>query len=67
MKMLMSIIAVAAMIGFSAGSFTSSVGAQTAPPAPSPTDGKDKDKKPGLPRAGDDQGDGKKKDERGGR
>jgi hypothetical protein len=63
----MSIIAVAAMIGFSVGTMPILAGAQIPPPMPSPTDDKDKDKKPGSPRAGDDQSDSKKKDERDGR
>ncbi len=69
MKVLMSVAALAAMIGFGTAALPMHAGAQTSPPMPSPTDGKDKDKdkKPGSPRAGDDQRDSKKKDERDGR
>lgn len=65
MKMFMSIVAIAAMIGFGAATMPTDAGAQIPLPMPSPTD--DKDKKPSSPRAGDDQQDSKKKDERGGR
>ncbi|NOT95595.1 MAG: hypothetical protein HOP00_04720 [Nitrospira sp.] len=69
MKRYLSIIAVAALFGFSAGTMPSYVGAQNSPPMPSPTDEKDKekDKKPSAPRADDDKGGDKKKDERSGR
>lgn len=67
MKMFMSIIAVAAMIGFSVGTIPTYAGAQIPPPMPSPTDEKDKDKKPGSPRVGEEKHDDKKKDEQGSR
>jgi hypothetical protein len=67
MKMFMSIIAMAALFGFSAGTMPTYVVAQGPPPMPSPTDEKEKDKKPGAPRAGDEKSDEKKKDERGSR
>ncbi len=67
MKVSMSIIAVAALIVFGTMALPTHAVAQIPPPMPSPTDEKDKDKKPGSPRAGDDQRDSKKKDERDGR
>ncbi len=67
MKQFMSIVAIAAIVGFSIGTLPTHAGAQIPPPMPSPTDDKDKDKKPGSPRVGDDQRDDKKKDERSGR
>lgn len=65
MKKYLSIIAVAALFGFSAGTMPSDAGAQTSPPMPSLTD--EKEKKPNAPRADDDKGGDKKKDERSGR
>lgn len=65
MRKYLSIIAVAALFGFGAGTMPSYAGAQTSPPMPSPTD--EKEKKPSVPRADDDKGGDKKKDERGGR
>jgi len=67
MKWCMTIVAMAVLIGFGSATLPSFAGAQIPPPMPSPTDEKDKDKKPGSPRAGDDQHDSKKKDERSGR
>lgn len=67
MKKYLSIIAMAALFGFSVGTMPSYAGAQTSPPIPSPTDEKEKDKKPSVPRADDDKGVDKKKDDRSGR
>ena len=65
MKGCMSIVALAALLGFSAGTLPTVAMAQSSPPMPSPTDGKDK--KPSVPRAGDENSDAKKKDDRGSR
>ena len=69
MKKYLSVIAVAALLGFSAGTMPSYAGAQASPSMPSPTDEKDKekDRKPSAPRADDDKSSDKKKDERSGR
>ena len=65
MKICMSVIAIAALFGFSAGTMPTFAIAQGPPSMPSPTD--EKDKKPGVPRAGDENSDYKKKNERGSR
>ena len=67
MRICLSIIAMAALFGFSAGTMPTYAIAQGPPPMPSPTDEKDKDKnkKPGAPRVGDEKSDDKKKDEQG--
>jgi hypothetical protein len=65
MKKYLSIVAVAALFGFSAGTMPSYAGPPTPPPTPSPTE--EKDKKPSAPHADDDKSGEKKKDERSGR
>ena len=64
MKTYLSIVALAALFGFSAGTLPTTVMAQT---MPSPTEDKEKDKKPSAPKAGDQNSDTKKKDDRGSR
>jgi hypothetical protein len=65
MKTCMSIVALAALFGFSAGTLPTVAMAQNSPPMPSPTE--EKEKKPSVPRAGDQNNDSKKKDDRGSR
>jgi hypothetical protein len=62
MKSFMSIMAMAAIIGFTAPAWSTVAVAQV-PPMPSPTD--EKDKKPGSPRAADEKPGDKSKEERG--
>lgn len=64
MKACMSIIALTVLFGFSAGTLPTVAMAQSSPPIPSPTE--EKEKKPNVPRAGENS-DSKKKDDRGSR
>lgn len=64
MKACISIVALAALFGFSAGTLPTVAMAQSSPPIPSPTE--EKEKKPSVPRAGENS-DSKKKDDRGSR
>lgn len=65
MKIWMSAVALAALFGFGAGTMPTVAMAQGSPPMPSPT--QEKEKKPSVPRAGDENSDTKKKDDRGSR
>jgi len=69
MKRFMGIMGVAAILGIGLGNMPMDVMAQMQSPVPSPTDdkGKDKIKKPGMPRVDDERNQDKKKDDRGGR
>jgi hypothetical protein len=67
MKTCMSIVALAALFGFSAGTLPTVAMAQSSPPISSPAEDKEKEKKPSVPRAGDEKSDVKKKDDRGSR
>ena len=65
MRSFMSIVALAALFGFSVGTMPTFAIAQSSPPVPAPTE--EKEKKPSMPRANDQNSDTKKKDDRGSR